>query len=42
MATTTQGAWSLITMDFTESDLDQEFALGPGILPRFDTEAARR
>lgn len=27
---------------FTESDLDQEFALGPGILPRFETETRKK
>ncbi|KMU76450.1 2-oxoglutarate dehydrogenase E1 component [Coccidioides immitis RMSCC 3703] len=27
---------------FTEADLDQEFALGPGILPRFETETRKK
>ncbi|KAK2804146.1 2-oxoglutarate dehydrogenase E1 component [Emmonsiellopsis sp. PD_5] len=27
---------------FTETDLDQEFALGPGILPRFETETRKK
>ncbi|EER39822.1 2-oxoglutarate dehydrogenase E1 component [Histoplasma capsulatum H143] len=27
---------------FTENDLDQEFALGPGILPRFETETRKK
>jgi 2-oxoglutarate dehydrogenase E1 component len=27
---------------FTEKDLDQEFALGPGILPRFETETRKK
>ncbi|DAA75641.1 TPA_exp: Uncharacterized protein A8136_1363 [Trichophyton benhamiae CBS 112371] len=27
---------------FTEKDLDEEFALGPGILPRFETETRKK
>jgi 2-oxoglutarate dehydrogenase E1 component len=27
---------------FTEKDLDQEFSLGPGILPRFETETRKK